>query len=150
MDCACRHLLFQDGRVPARRLQYLLDNGIRTRAALTNAWKTHEEQSTVFVPGRVTEWLDCGSKDAIVFTNQRYLGTSRAGRSLVAESAKITNSFIIEPVYIGEDTIITDSVWGGRTCRWATTNQCATRACRTPLCSNPASVLNAVITQLHD
>jgi glucose-1-phosphate thymidylyltransferase len=34
------------------------------------------------------------------------------GENLVAESAKVTNSIVIPPVYIGENAIITDSVVG--------------------------------------
>ena len=54
-----------------------------------------KNKGTVFVPGRVTEWLDCGNKDATVFTNQRYLEyLKERGESLVHESAKITNSVL--------------------------------------------------------
>jgi glucose-1-phosphate thymidylyltransferase len=65
------------------------------------------------VPGQVTEWLDCGNKDATVYTNQRYLEyLKERGEKLVADSAKITNSVLIEPVYIGENAVITNSVVG--------------------------------------
>jgi len=106
---------FQDGAYLRRELQYLLDNDIKDKGEyqLTNALENMKNQGTVFVPGQVTEWLDCGNKDATVFTNQRYLEYLRErGEKLVADSAKITNSVIIEPVYLGENVVITNSVVG--------------------------------------
>lgn len=106
---------FQDGEYLRRELQYLLDHDIKDKGEfqLTNALENMKNQGTVFVPGQVTEWLDCGNKDATVFTNQRYLEyLKERGEKLVAESAIITNSVLIEPVYIGEGAIITNSVVG--------------------------------------
>ena len=106
---------FQDGEYLRRELQYLLDNDIKDKGEyqLTNALENMKNKGTVFVPGQVTEWLDCGNKDATVFTNQRYLEyLQERGEELVAKSAKITNSVLIEPVYIGENAVVTDSVVG--------------------------------------
>ena len=106
---------FQDGEYLHRELQYLLDNDIKDKGEfqLTNALENMKNKGTVFVPGQVTEWLDCGNKDATVHTNQRYLEyLKERGEKLVADSAKITNSVIIEPVYIGENALITNSVVG--------------------------------------
>jgi glucose-1-phosphate thymidylyltransferase len=106
---------FQDGDYLRDELQFLLDNDIKDKGEyqLTNALENMKNKGTTFVPGRVTEWLDCGNKDATVFTNQRYLEyLQERGENLVAESAKVTNSIIIPPVYIGENAIITDSVVG--------------------------------------
>ncbi|GGE98871.1 sugar nucleotidyltransferase [Hymenobacter cavernae] len=106
---------FQDGAYLRDELQYLLDNDIKDKGEyqLTNALENMKNKGTTFVPGRVTEWLDCGNKDATVYTNQRYLEyLQERGENLVAESAKVTNSVLIQPVYIGEGVIITDSVVG--------------------------------------
>ncbi|TGD81498.1 sugar nucleotidyltransferase [Hymenobacter wooponensis] len=106
---------FQDGEYLRQELQYLLDNNILDKGEyqLTNALENMKNKGTKFVPGRVTEWLDCGNKDATVFTNQRYLEyLQERGENLVAESATVTNSVLIPPVYIGEGAIITDSVVG--------------------------------------
>jgi glucose-1-phosphate thymidylyltransferase len=106
---------FQDGEYLRQELQYLLDNNILDKGEyqLTNALENMKNKGTKFVPGRVTEWLDCGNKDATVFTNQRYLEyLQERGENLVAESAKVTNSVLIPPVYIGEGVVITDSVVG--------------------------------------
>ncbi|MDF7812970.1 sugar phosphate nucleotidyltransferase [Hymenobacter sp. YC55] len=106
---------FQDGEYLRQELQYLLDNDIKDKGEfqLTNALENMKNKGTTFVPGRVTEWLDCGNKDATVYTNQRYLEyLQERGEPLVAESAKVTNSVLIPPVYIGEGVVITDSVVG--------------------------------------
>lgn len=106
---------FQDGDYLRSELQYLLDNDIKDKGEyqLTNALENMKNKGTVFVPGQVTEWLDCGNKDATVFTNQRYLEyLKERGEELVAKSARITNSVLLEPVYIGENAVITDSVIG--------------------------------------
>lgn len=106
---------FQDGDYLRDELQYLLDHDIKDKGEyqLTNALENMKNKGTIFVPGQVTEWLDCGNKDATVFTNQRYLEyLKERGEKLVAVSAKITNSVIIEPVYIGENAVITNSVVG--------------------------------------
>ncbi|WP_139925542.1 sugar phosphate nucleotidyltransferase [Hymenobacter sp. DG01] len=106
---------FKDGEYLRSELQYLLDNDIKDKGEyqLTNALENMKNKGTKFVPGRVTEWLDCGNKDATVYTNQRYLEyLQERGENLVAESAKVTNSVLIPPVYIGEGVIITDSVVG--------------------------------------
>ncbi|QJX46278.1 NTP transferase domain-containing protein [Hymenobacter taeanensis] len=106
---------FQDGEYLRQELQYLLDNNILDKGEfqLTNALENMKNKGTKFVPGRVTEWLDCGNKDATVFTNQRYLEyLQERGENLVAESATVTNSVLIPPVYVGEGVVITDSVVG--------------------------------------
>lgn len=106
---------FQDGEYLRSELQYLLDNDIKDKGEyqLTNALENMKNKGTTFVPGRVTEWLDCGNKDATVFTNQRYLEyLQERGENLVSASAKVTNSVLIPPVYVGEGAVITDSVVG--------------------------------------
>ncbi|QIL76046.1 MULTISPECIES: sugar phosphate nucleotidyltransferase [Hymenobacter] len=106
---------FQDGDYLRDELQYLLDNDIKDKGEyqLTNALENMKNKGTTFVPGRVTEWLDCGNKDATVFTNQRYLEyLQERGENLVSASATLTNSIVIPPVYIGENVKITDSVVG--------------------------------------
>ncbi len=104
---------FKDGEYLKKELQYLLDNDIREKGEyqLTNALENMKQQGTKFYPGTVTEWLDCGNKDATVYTNQRYLEFIRESK-LVAGSARIVNSTIIEPCYIGEGVVIENSVVG--------------------------------------
>ena len=102
--------------------------------------------NTIFVPGQVTEWLDCGNKDATVFTNQRYLEyLKERGENLVAESATITNSVLIEPVYIGENAVITNSVVGPHVSIGSKSNVRDSRVSNS-IVQTSATILNAAIT----
>ncbi|MFN3530327.1 MAG: sugar nucleotidyltransferase [Bacteroidia bacterium] len=104
---------FKDGGYLKKELQYLLDNDIRDKGEyqLTNALENMKQKGSRFFPGTVTEWLDCGNKDATVYTNQRYLEFIK-DQPLRATSAKIENSTIIEPCYIGENVQIVNAVVG--------------------------------------
>lgn len=104
---------FKDGAYLRSELQYLLDNDIKDKGEfqITNALENMKNKGTQFEPGQVTEWLDCGNKDATVFTNQRYLEYIKDTK-LVAASAKIENSVLIQPVFIGENVTISNTVVG--------------------------------------
>jgi glucose-1-phosphate thymidylyltransferase len=103
----------KDGVFLRKEMQYLLDNDIKDKGEfqLTNALENMKSKGVKFSTGQVTEWLDCGNKDATVFTNQRYLEFLR-GQKLVADSAKIINSVLIEPVFLDENVEIHNSVVG--------------------------------------
>lgn len=105
---------FKDGANLRKELQYLLDNDIRDKGEyqLTNALENMKQKGVKFTPGKVTEWLDCGNKDATVYTNQRVLEFMKGNKQLRAANAKIENSTIIEPCYIGQNVVVTNSVVG--------------------------------------
>lgn len=103
---------FKDGGYLKRELQYLLDNDIREKGEfqLTNALENMKAKGTKFTPGKVTEWLDCGNKDATVYTNQRIL---EFNKNTVRKSNFINNnSSIIEPCFIGENVSLINSTIG--------------------------------------
>lgn len=104
---------FKDGDYLKKELQYLLDNNIKEKGEfqLTNALENMKQKGAQFSPGKITEWLDCGNKDATVYTNSRVLAFNE-GNSLVATSVKNVNSLIIEPCYIGENALIENSIIG--------------------------------------
>ncbi len=104
---------FKDGAYLNKELQYIIDNDIKDKGEyqLTNALENMKAKGTVFTTGEVTEWLDCGNKNATVYTNQRYLEFIK-DTGLVADSAKTVNTIIIPPVYLGEGVEIHDSVIG--------------------------------------
>jgi glucose-1-phosphate thymidylyltransferase len=103
----------KDGNNLRNELQYLLDHDIKDKGEyqLTNALENMKQKGLKFIPGQVTEWLDCGNKDATVYTNQRYLEYIK-DTPLVDASAKIENSVIIPPVYIGKNVHIQNTVVG--------------------------------------
>ncbi len=105
---------FKDGDYLRKELQYLLDNNIKEKGEyqLTNALENMKSKGTKFTPGKVTEWLDCGNKDATVYTNSRILEFIKEKETLVHASVKSQNSKIIEPCFIGEGVQIIDSVVG--------------------------------------
>ena len=104
---------FKDGEYLKGELQYLLDNNIKDKGEfqLTNALESMKRKGTKFIPGKVTEWLDCGNKNATVYTNQRYLEFIK-DQKLIADSAIIENSIVIPPCYIGEHVIVKNAVVG--------------------------------------
>ncbi len=105
---------FKDGANLRKELQYLLDNDIRDKGEfqLTNALENMKIKGIKFVPGKVTEWLDCGNKDATVYTNQRVLEFMKGEKSLRGANVKIENSTVIEPCYFGQNVVVTNSVVG--------------------------------------
>ncbi|MFL5751761.1 MAG: sugar phosphate nucleotidyltransferase [Bacteroidia bacterium] len=105
---------FKDGDYLKRELQYLIDNDIRDKGEfqLTNALENMKNKGTKFTPGKVSEWLDCGNKDATVYTNQRVLEFDKGQKHLRAASARIENSVVLEPCFIGDNVHVLNSVIG--------------------------------------
>jgi len=103
---------FKDGEYLKRELQYLLDNKILEKGEyqLTNALENMKSKGTRFVPGKVTEWLDCGNKDATVYTNQRILEYNK--KNIIKNDFTNKNATIIEPCFIGKNVIIENSTIG--------------------------------------
>lgn len=103
----------KDGNQLKGELQYLIDNNIMEKGEyqLTNALENLKAKGITFVPGQVKEWLDCGNYGATVYTNQRVLEFIK-NEKLVADSAKIKNSVVIEPCMIGDNVVIENSVVG--------------------------------------
>ena len=104
---------FRDGANLRKELEYLIDNDIKEKGEyqLTNALENMKQKGLKFAPGAVTEWWDCGNKDATVFTNRRLLETRSAQFSI--DAARFNGGTeIIEPCYIGKDVVITGSMIG--------------------------------------
>ncbi len=103
---------FKDGDYLRTELQYLLDNDIKEKGEyqLTNALENMKAKGTKFSPGKVTEWLDCGNKDATVYTNSRILEFNKDKARTTVFTNK--NSKIIEPCYIADGVQLIDSVVG--------------------------------------
>jgi glucose-1-phosphate thymidylyltransferase len=104
---------FKDGDYLQRELQYLLDNDIKEKGEyqLTNALENMKAKGTKFTPGKVTEWLDCGNKDATVYTNQRVLEFIK-DTDIVSKTHTNINSTIIAPCFIGENVQLINATVG--------------------------------------
>lgn len=104
---------FKNGEYLKDELQYLVDNKIVKGGEyqLTDALENMKEKGTAFTVGEVEEWLDCGNKNATVYTNQRILEFNKKEK-LYSKTAKIENSIIINPCYFGDNVKILNSVIG--------------------------------------
>jgi len=105
---------FKDGEFLRQQLQRLIDNNIVQKGEyqITDAMDYMLQNGTKFYTDQVEEWLDCGNKDATVYTNQRILEIKNGKETLQAASAKIENSIIIQPCFIGENVVVRNSVVG--------------------------------------
>ena len=105
---------FKDGENMKKELNFLIDNNIREKGEyqLTNALENMKRKGMKFSPGKVSEWLDCGNKDATVYTNQRILEFVTGTEQLVSKTLKNTGSTIIPPCYIGENVTLLHATIG--------------------------------------
>lgn len=104
---------FKDGAYLRSEMQYLIDNKIMQKGEywLTDAMENMKKKGSKFYKGEVEEWLDCGNKDATVYTNQRVLEFIRK-ENLVSKKAVVENSTIVHPCFIDDDVTIKSSVVG--------------------------------------
>lgn len=100
---------FKDGKNLRSELKYLIDNNLKVNGEfqLTDVLENMKNKSLNFKTATVNEWLDCGNKNATVFTNQRIL--YHVGNK-IADTLNIENSVIEEPCFIGENVTIKNSV----------------------------------------
>jgi glucose-1-phosphate thymidylyltransferase len=97
----------------SREIQQLIDNKITKKGEyqLTDALINLANKGTQFDCGAVNDWLDCGNKNATVFSNQRILDLTD-DEKLISDSVKKDNSQIIEPCYIGANVELTNCIIG--------------------------------------
>lgn len=106
---------FKKGEVVRDEIQYLLDNDIRDKGEfqLTNALENMKKKGLKFVPGTVSDWMDCGNKDITVETNGKILQFAhKENENLVSNNVSLENSKIIEPCYIGENVVLKNTTVG--------------------------------------
>ncbi len=105
---------FRDGDLLKKELQRLLDLDIKLKGEyqITDAMDHMLKNGVKFYTDQVQEWLDCGNKDATIYTNQRVLEIKKDKEQLVSASATIQNSVIIQPCFLGENVRVVNSVVG--------------------------------------
>jgi glucose-1-phosphate thymidylyltransferase len=105
---------FREGERLKKEMQRLIDENIMLKGEyqITDAMDHMLRNGVKFYTGQVEEWLDCGNKDATVYTNQRILEIKKDTEQLVSSSAKIEQSVIIAPCYIGNNVTVKNSVIG--------------------------------------
>jgi glucose-1-phosphate thymidylyltransferase len=104
---------FKDGENLKNELQYLIDNEIKDKGEyqITNGLENMKNKGLKIYPGEVIEWLDCGNKDATVYTNGRWLELHKDTFS-EPSTLNAVNSEIIQPCFIGENVEIHNSKVG--------------------------------------
>jgi len=75
---------------------------------LTDAFDRMLKANAVFKTATVTEWLDCGTIEALQETTRLILEKERDG----SHAGEVENSIVIEPVYIGPGARVVESVIG--------------------------------------
>lgn len=107
---------FKSGEKLREELQFLLDNNIQKGGEyqLTDGLENMKQKGMKFVPGKVDEWMDCGNKNVTVETNSRMLQfiAQDAEENLIAADARIINSEIIPPCFIGQGVSLINAIVG--------------------------------------
>ncbi len=106
---------FKDVGVLKDELQHVLDNDITNGGEyqINDGIKRMMEKGMKFVPGKVSEWMDCGNKNVTVETNQRMLGfLEQEGENMISSSVQQENANIIEPCFIGENVVLKNTTVG--------------------------------------
>lgn len=95
-------------------INHIINNDIKFGGEyqLTTALENLRQKGAKFSLGKVDDWMDCGNKNATVETNGKILGYEKEEMSHFPASAKIENSLIIPPCFIGENVVITNSKIG--------------------------------------
>jgi len=104
---------FRDGAYLKKELQKLITENIVKKGEyqLTDALENMMKDGTSFSYDEVEEWLDCGNKNATVFTNQRILEFAPE-EELIHPTAIVKNSIINRPCYLGKNVLIENSIIG--------------------------------------
>lgn len=104
---------FRESEKLRAALHYIIQNDIREKNEfqLTTALELLKNEGMRFRTGEIEEWLDCGNKEAILYSNERMLEFNRHN-GLVSKSAVIENSVIVHPCFIGDNAVIRNAVVG--------------------------------------
>lgn len=107
---------FKDVAALKGKLQEILDENVMNGGEyqINDGIKRMMAEGKIFKTGTVDEWMDCGNKAITIETNQRMLGFLKADgdEQLVSSSAKLENSKIIEPCFVGDNVVLKNSTVG--------------------------------------
>lgn len=104
---------FRKGEDLEVEIRHLIDNKLTKGGEyqLPDALKRMTEKGAKLAPGKVDEWMDCGNAPVTIETNSRVL-TLKHPQSYVHPTAKLVNSLVINPCYIGAGSHIENAVIG--------------------------------------
>lgn len=103
---------FKEASLLKKEIEFLLSEHIMGNGEyqLTDALRKMLEKGLNFYALPIDEWLDCGNKDATVYSNKRIL--ERHGENIISPTSSIENSIIIPPCYVGHHVKIQNSIIG--------------------------------------
>ncbi|MEK7254491.1 MAG: sugar phosphate nucleotidyltransferase, partial [Bacteroidota bacterium] len=95
-------------------IRRLIEGNVKDKGEfqITSVLENMKNQGYRFRAAGIEEWLDCGNKQNIIDTNRRMLEIKSTRENLLASSAIIENSTVIEPCFIGEGARVVNSVVG--------------------------------------
>lgn len=104
---------FREGEVLREEIGLLMDYHIKDDGEyqLTRVLETLREKGLKFIPAEVDDWLDCGNKQATVETHRAYFNLTKE-KEIISRQARLINSVLIPPVYVGDNVRIYNSVIG--------------------------------------
>jgi glucose-1-phosphate thymidylyltransferase len=104
---------FREGERLRNTLHHIIKNDIKEKNEyqLTTALEMLRHEGLQFHTGEIDEWLDCGNKEAILYSNERMLEFNR-DNGLISQDAIVENSVIIPPCFIGHHAVVRNAVVG--------------------------------------
>lgn len=104
---------FREGALLRDALRHVIEEDLRDKNEfqITTALELLKNQGLKFKTAPLEEWLDCGSKENILHANARMLELNQK-ETLIAPSARLINSVVIPPCFIGENAVLENSVVG--------------------------------------
>ncbi len=104
---------FKDGAALREEIQYLIDHRQMKNGEyqLPDALRRLTERGMRFSAGKVDEWMDCGNPKVTIETSQRVLQLKYPD-SKIDPTARIEQSIVIDPCYIGPGAHISHSIIG--------------------------------------
>ncbi|MGX9986139.1 sugar phosphate nucleotidyltransferase [Soonwooa purpurea] len=105
---------FSNAEKLMEEINFIMDNDIKfgSEYQLTTALENLRQKGAKFTLGKVDDWMDCGNKNATVETNSKILEYEKECMAQYPSSAKIENSLVIQPCFIGENVEISNSKIG--------------------------------------
>lgn len=104
---------FKSGERLYKEIKRLRDNNIMKSGEyqLTDCLENMLQTGYDFTTEIVSNWMDCGNKDAVVNTNKQLLECREEMRGMCV-STKGNNACVIPPYYIGENVILENCIVG--------------------------------------
>jgi glucose-1-phosphate thymidylyltransferase len=96
---------FKDVGVLKEQLQAVLDENLIRGGEyqINDGIEKMKANGSIFKPGKVDEWMDCGNKAVTIETNQRVLEHLKSGpEKLISDHIEIHSSEITEPCFIAD------------------------------------------------